>query len=91
VREALARTGGLRIDVLSRGGSYYLSLGAESVPGFRPPQGDNGVRTVTYSTGVSLDCYTAGPDRNDWGAPDAELHRFQNPRHPGTGMPVRLP
>jgi predicted N-acetyltransferase YhbS len=35
VREALARAGGLRIDVLSRSGSYYLSLGAESVPGFR--------------------------------------------------------
>jgi GNAT superfamily N-acetyltransferase len=35
VREALARAGGLRIDVLSRSGSYYLSLGAKSVPGFR--------------------------------------------------------
>jgi hypothetical protein len=40
VREALARAGGLRIDLLSidllsRSGSYYLSLGAESVPGFR--------------------------------------------------------
>ena len=33
--EALARAGGLRIDLLSRSGSYYLSLGAESVPGFR--------------------------------------------------------
>jgi ribosomal protein S18 acetylase RimI-like enzyme len=35
VREALARAGGLCIDLLSRSGSYYLSLGAESVPGFR--------------------------------------------------------
>jgi ribosomal protein S18 acetylase RimI-like enzyme len=35
VREALARAGGLRIDVLRRGGSDDLSLGAESVPGFR--------------------------------------------------------
>jgi hypothetical protein len=35
VRETLARAGGLRIDVPSRGGSYYLSLGAEAVPGFR--------------------------------------------------------
>ena len=26
---------GLRIDLLSRSGGYYLSLGAESVPGFR--------------------------------------------------------
>jgi dihydrofolate reductase len=36
------------------------------------------VRTVIYSMGVSLDCYIAGPDGNDWGAPDAELHRFHN-------------
>jgi ribosomal protein S18 acetylase RimI-like enzyme len=35
VREALARAGGLCIDVLSRSGSYYLSLGDASVPGFR--------------------------------------------------------
>jgi GNAT superfamily N-acetyltransferase len=35
VRDALARAGGLRIDVLSRSGSNYRSLGAESVPGFR--------------------------------------------------------
>jgi dihydrofolate reductase len=36
------------------------------------------VRTVIYSMGVSLDGYIAGPDGNDWGAPDAELHRFHN-------------
>lgn len=35
VWEALARAGGLCIDLLSRSGSYYLSLGAESVPGIR--------------------------------------------------------
>ena len=34
VREALARRW-LRMDLLGRSGSYYLSLGAESVPGFR--------------------------------------------------------
>jgi hypothetical protein len=26
------------------------------------------VRTVIYSMGVSLDCYIAGPDGNDWAA-----------------------
>ena len=26
------------------------------------------MRTVIYSMGVSLDCYIAGPDGNDWGA-----------------------
>ena len=25
------------------------------------------MRTVIYSMGVSLDCYIAGPDANDWG------------------------
>jgi hypothetical protein len=25
------------------------------------------VRTVIYSMGVSLDCYVAAPDGNDWG------------------------
>src|SRR3954464_2324267 len=28
--------------------------------------------------GVSLDGYIAGPDGEDWGVPDAELHRFHN-------------
>jgi len=36
------------------------------------------VRTVIYSMGVSLDCYIAGPDGNDWGGRAAELHRFHN-------------
>jgi dihydrofolate reductase len=36
------------------------------------------VRTVIYSMGVSLDGYIAGPDGDDWGVPDAELHRFHN-------------
>ena len=35
LRQALARAGGVCIDLLSRSGGYYLSLGAESVPGFR--------------------------------------------------------
>ena len=35
------------------------------------------MRTVTYSFGVSLDGYIAGPDGTfDWAAPDAELFRF---------------
>jgi hypothetical protein len=34
-RDALARAGGLRIDGRSRSGSNDLSLGTESVPGFR--------------------------------------------------------
>jgi dihydrofolate reductase len=35
------------------------------------------VRSVTYSMGVSLDGYIAGPDGGfDWTAPDAELFRF---------------
>jgi dihydrofolate reductase len=34
---------------------------------------------VTYSMGLSLDGYIAGPDGNfDWAAPDEELHRFHN-------------
>lgn len=32
---ALERAGGMRMDVLSRTGDYYLSLGADQVPGFR--------------------------------------------------------
>ena len=35
VREALACAAVSVLNVLSRSGSYYLSLGAESVPGFR--------------------------------------------------------
>jgi dihydrofolate reductase len=35
------------------------------------------MRRVTYSMGVSLDGYIAGPDGGiDWTAPDAELFRF---------------
>jgi dihydrofolate reductase len=35
------------------------------------------MRSVTYSMGVSLDGYIAGPDGGfDWTAPDAELFRF---------------
>ena len=34
LREALARAGGIRIDLLSRAGDYYLALGAEPIPGF---------------------------------------------------------
>jgi hypothetical protein len=44
------------------------------------------VRTVIYSMGVSLDCYIAGPDGNDWGAPDAELHRFHNQQTSELGL-----
>jgi len=40
LREALQRAGGMRMDVLSRSGSYYVSLGAEEVPGFRLRHGD---------------------------------------------------
>lgn len=35
------------------------------------------MRKVTYSMGISLDGYTAGPDGTfDWGAPSDELFRF---------------
>ncbi|GAA3524827.1 deaminase [Aeromicrobium flavum] len=35
------------------------------------------MRNVTYSMGISLDGYTAGPDGTfDWGAPSDELFRF---------------
>jgi dihydrofolate reductase len=44
------------------------------------------VRTVIYSMGVSLDCYIAGPDGNDWGVPDAELHRFHNQQTSELGL-----
>jgi dihydrofolate reductase len=47
---------------------------------------DNGVRTVIYSMGVSLDCYIAAPDGNGWGAPDAELHRFHNQQTSELGL-----
>jgi len=33
--EALHRAGGLRIDVITRSGGFYLGLGARQVPGFR--------------------------------------------------------
>jgi dihydrofolate reductase len=37
------------------------------------------MRPLIYSMGVSLDGYIAGPRGElDWGAPDAELHRFHN-------------
>jgi|1185.fasta_scaffold394640_2 ribosomal protein S18 acetylase RimI-like enzyme len=35
LREALERAGGLRIDLITRAGDYYLAIGAEPVPGFR--------------------------------------------------------
>jgi ribosomal protein S18 acetylase RimI-like enzyme len=33
--EALRCAGGLRIDLITRAGSYYMGLGADSIPGFR--------------------------------------------------------
>jgi dihydrofolate reductase len=37
------------------------------------------MRKLTYSMGVSLDGYIAGPGGDfDWAAPDDELHRFHN-------------
>lgn len=37
------------------------------------------MRRLTYSMGVSLDGFIAGPDGGiDWSAPDEELHRFHN-------------
>ena len=37
------------------------------------------MRDLIYSMSVSLDGYIAGPDGEiDWGAPDAERHRFHN-------------
>jgi GNAT superfamily N-acetyltransferase len=35
LREAFERAGGVRIDLLSRAGDYYVSLGAEEISGFR--------------------------------------------------------
>jgi ribosomal protein S18 acetylase RimI-like enzyme len=35
LREALRRAGGIRIDLLTRAGSYYMGLGADPIPGFR--------------------------------------------------------
>jgi len=46
------------------------------------------VRTVTYSMGVSLDCYIEGPHGGDWGVPDAELHRFHNQQASELGLHV---
>ena len=37
------------------------------------------MRNLIYSMGASLDGFIAAPDGDiDWGAPDAELHRFHN-------------
>jgi dihydrofolate reductase len=37
------------------------------------------MRNVTYSMGVSLDGFIAGPNGEiDWSAPDEELHGFHN-------------
>jgi dihydrofolate reductase len=37
------------------------------------------MREVTYSMGVSLDGFIAGPEGEiDWSVPDEELHRFHN-------------
>ena len=47
---------------------------------------DDGVRTVIYSMGVSLDGYIAGPDGDGWGVPDAELHRFHNEQTSELGL-----
>jgi dihydrofolate reductase len=41
---------------------------------------------VIYSMGVSLDGYIAGPDGDDWGVPDAELHRFHNEQTSELGL-----
>lgn len=35
LRAALGRAGGMRLDLLTRAGDYYVALGAEAVPGFR--------------------------------------------------------
>jgi dihydrofolate reductase len=41
--------------------------------------GEDQMRKLIYSMGVSLDGYIAGPNGEiDWSAPDAELHRFHN-------------
>ena len=44
------------------------------------------MRTVIYSMGVSLDGYVEGRDGIDWGAPDAELHRFHNQQTSELGL-----
>jgi len=35
LREALAKAGGLRIDLITRSEHFYLGLGARPTPGFR--------------------------------------------------------
>jgi len=35
LKTALERAGGMRMDLLTRSGGYYQSLGADQVPGFR--------------------------------------------------------
>ena len=59
VREGARARRGLRIDVLSCSGSYYLAR-SRVRSGTPTTQGHHGVRTVIYSMGVSLDCYIAG-------------------------------
>jgi hypothetical protein len=42
------------------------------------------MRSVTYSMGVSLDGYIAGPDGGfDWTVPDEEVFRFVTDERPG--------
>lgn len=48
LREALERAGGLRIDLITRAGDYYLAIGAEPVPRLLTPAWRLGWRaTVT--------------------------------------------
>src|SRR6266487_6443930 len=55
----------------------YLALGVD--PGVPTSLGDDRMRPLIYSMGVSLDGYIAGPrGEGGWAVPDAELHRFHN-------------